>query len=46
MENRGGQRPLVRLRRRREDNINIDLKEIGLRGGDVVCVNLDHDKDS
>ena len=33
MENREGQRPLVRLRRRWEGNTNIELQEIGLRGG-------------
>jgi hypothetical protein len=46
VENRESQRPLVRLRRRWEGNIKIDVQEIGLRGGDVDWVDLEQDKDS
>ena len=46
MENREGQRPLARLRRRWEGNIKIDLQEIGLRGGGLGWVDLDQDEDS
>jgi ribosome biogenesis protein Nip4 len=38
-----GRRPLRRPRRRWEDNINMDLREIGF--GDVDWINLAHDRD-
>jgi hypothetical protein len=38
-----GKRPLGRHRRRREDNIKIDLREIGF--GDVDCIHLAQDRD-
>jgi hypothetical protein len=31
-----GKRPLVRLRRRWEDNIKMDLREIGIDGADWI----------
>ena len=46
MENREGQRPIVRLRRRLEGNVKTDLQEIGLRGGDVGWVDLDQVEES
>jgi hypothetical protein len=41
-----GQRPLVRIRRRWEGNIKIDIQEMGLKGGGVGWVDLDQDEDS
>ena len=38
-----GKRPLVRSRRRREDNIKLDLQEVGCRGLDWI--ELAHDRD-
>jgi hypothetical protein len=38
-----GRRPLGRSRRRREDNIKMDLKEIGF--GDVDWIDLAQDRD-
>jgi hypothetical protein len=37
-----GKRPLGRHRRRWEDNINLDLREIGIDG--VNWIRLDHDR--
>ena len=39
-----GRRPLVRPRRRWEDNIKMDLREVGL-GGDMDWINLAEDRD-
>jgi hypothetical protein len=39
-----GRRPLGRPRRRWEDNINMDLREIGF--GDVDWINLAQDRDT
>jgi hypothetical protein len=38
-----GRRPLGRPRRRWEDNIEMDLREIGF--GDVDCIDLAQDRD-
>jgi hypothetical protein len=38
-----GRRPLGRPRRRWEDNINMDLREIGF--GDADWIHLAHDRD-
>jgi hypothetical protein len=38
-----GRRPLGRPRRRWEDNIKMDLREIGF--GDVDCIDLAQDRD-
>jgi hypothetical protein len=39
-----GRRPLGRPRRRWEDNVKMDLREIGF--GDVDWIHLDQDRDS
>jgi hypothetical protein len=39
-----GNRPLVRSRRRWEDNIKIDLREIGLEGVDWTYLARDRDR--
>ena len=39
-----GRRPLERLRRRWEDNIKIDLREVGCGGTDWVDLAQDRDK--
>jgi hypothetical protein len=38
-----GKRPLGRLRRRWEDNIGIDLREVGWEGVDWICLAQDRD---
>jgi len=40
----GGKRPLGRTRRRWEDNIKLDLEEVGC--GDMDCIELVQDRDS
>ena len=42
--NPGGKRPLVRPRRRWEDNIKIDLQEVGCRGMDWIDLPKDRDR--
>jgi hypothetical protein len=44
MERPEGKRPLGRLKRRWEDNIKMDRREIGR--GDVDCIHLAQDRDS
>jgi hypothetical protein len=39
-----GKRPLRRLRRRWEDNIKMDLKEMGCRGMDWIELAQDRDR--
>ena len=39
-----GKRPLVRLRSRREDNIKMDLQELGCEGMDWIDLAQDRDK--
>jgi hypothetical protein len=39
-----GRRPLGRPRRRREDNIKIDLREVGWEGADWIDLAQDRDK--
>ena len=39
----GGKKPLGRSRRRREDNIKLDLQEVG--GGGMDWIDLAHDRD-
>jgi hypothetical protein len=39
-----GKRPLGRPRRRWEDGIRIDLREIGLRGVDWILLSQDRDR--
>jgi hypothetical protein len=39
-----GERPLGRPRRRWEDGIRMDLREIGLRGVDWIQLALDRDR--
>jgi len=39
-----GKRPLGRSRRRREDNIKMDLQELGLGGGDWMELAQDRDR--
>jgi hypothetical protein len=39
-----GKRPLVRPRRRWEDGIRMDLKEIGLGGADWIGLSQDRDR--
>ena len=41
---RGGQRPFGRCRSRREDNIKMDLSEMGCEGLDWI--NVTHDRNS
>jgi hypothetical protein len=41
---RGGKRPLGRPRRRWEDGIRMDLREIGLGGVDWIRVSQDRDR--
>ena len=39
-----GKRPLMRPRRRWEDNIKMDLQEVGRGGGDVMGLAQDRDR--
>ena len=39
-----GKRPLGRSRRRWEDNINMDLLEVGYKGTDWIGLALDRDR--
>ena len=39
-----GKRPLGRLRRRWENNINLDLQEVGCRGMDWIDLVQDRDR--
>jgi hypothetical protein len=39
-----GKRPLVRPRRRWEDNIKIDFQEVGCRGMDWIDLSQDRDR--
>jgi hypothetical protein len=39
-----GKRPLVRPRRRREDNIGVDLQEVGYGGMDWIGLTQDRDR--
>ena len=39
-----GKIPLVRPRRRREDNIKIDFQEVGCRGTDWIDLSQDRDR--
>ena len=39
-----GKRPLGRLRRRLEDNIKMDLQEVGCEGTDWIAVAQDRDR--
>ena len=43
MEKPEGRRPLGRPRHRWEDNVKMDLQEVGLKGTD--CINLAQDRD-
>jgi hypothetical protein len=42
--NSEGRRPLGRPRRRWEDNINMDLQEVGCRGMDWIRLTQDRDR--
>ena len=44
MEKREGKRPLGRPRRRWEDNIRMDLQEVGCGGMDWIELTLDRDR--
>jgi hypothetical protein len=44
VENPEGKRPLGRLRRRREDNIKMDLQEVGYGGMDSFDLAQDRDR--
>ena len=40
-----GRRPLGRPKRRRNDNIKVDLREVGLGGGGMDCIHLGQDRE-
>jgi len=44
MRKPGGKRPLVRPRHRQEDNIKMDLQEVGCRGMDWIELAQDGDR--
>jgi hypothetical protein len=44
VEKRGGKRALVRPRHRWEDNINVDLQEVGCGGMDWIELAQDRDR--
>jgi hypothetical protein len=41
-----GRRPLEKPRRRWDDNIKMDLREVGMGGGGMDWINLAQDRDT